>query len=557
MHTRLGDESAVHGEVTRRHVLQAGLAAGLGFGTMTLLETALSTRAAAAAPVYGGHLTILNAGFPEVWDPHLAGTLFALAAVGPVYNQVVEFNPLNPKDIIGDLAKSWEVTDAGGTYTFHLHDNVTWWDGKDLTAEDVAFSLQRMIEPGKPRPRTGVLRPYIKSAEVMDRHTVQVALHYPSPAFLQFLAVDYMKILPKHLLDAGVDINAWENIVGSGPFKITAARRGDAVTLARNPAYFKPGRPYVDGLTILAISDAGTAAAAVRAGRIQMTTGLTSLSIEDLFKLEKELKGTYSLYEQPNVTDLWFVFGNVDKAPWKDLRVIKALRLAPDQEELRQGLGAGHWNIGAPFPIGSWYGSTREELLRQPGYRIPKAQDIADAKALLKAAGYDPPAKLGKHILDAGTVSTVLDAAQLWAAQMRRNLGLEIEVRVRDNPTVVQAFTTGDYDMGIWGYAYNIDDPDDWSVIYGTGSRNYTRWKHPQFLEMLEQQSREVDRDKRRAILRQMEAFLLTEENPYIPMLWKSWIYLVSDKVKTEAGPFVTPPSLQTTLKYEHLWLEK
>jgi len=103
----------------------------------------------------------------------------------------------------------------------------------------------------------------------------------------------------------------------------------------------------------------------------------------------------------------------------------------------------------------------------------------------------------------------------------------------------------------------SIDDPDDWSIIYGPGSRNYTRWKHPKFLEMLDQQSQEVDRDKRRALLRQMEAFLLTEENPYIQMLWKSWIYLVSDQVKTEAGAFVVPPSLQTALKCEHLWLEK
>jgi peptide/nickel transport system substrate-binding protein len=557
MHTRGGDEKAVEREVTRRHVLKAGLAAGLGFGTMTLWETAMPTRPAAAAPVYGGHLTILNAGYPEVWDPHLAGTLFALVAVGPVYNQVVEVNPINPKEIIGDLAKSWDVTDEGGTYIFHLHDNVKWWDGKDLTAEDVAFSLQRMIEPGKPRPRTGVLRPYIKSVQVVDRHTVKVTLNYPSPAFLQFLAVEFMKILPKHLLDAGVDINVWENIVGSGPFKIKAARRGDAVTLERNPTYFKQGRPYVDGLTILAISDAGTAAAAVRAGRIQMTTGLTTLGVDDLLKLEKELKGKYSLYEQPNVTDLWYVFGNVEKAPWNDLRIIKALRLATDQEELQQGLGSGHWNIGAPFPIGSWYGSTREELLARPGYRKPKDQDIADAKALLKAAGYNPPAKLGKHILDTGPVSTLPDTAQLWAAQMRRNLGLEIEVRVRDIPTAIHAFTAGDYDMGLWGATYSIDDPDDWAVIYGTGARNYTRWKNPKFLEMMDEQAREVDREKRRGLLRKMEEFLLTEENPYIQMLWKSWIYLVSDKVRTEAGPFVVPPSLTTVLKCEHLWLEK
>jgi peptide/nickel transport system substrate-binding protein len=134
MNTRAGDAEAVNYQVTRRDVLKAGLAAGLGLGSMTLVETAMPRRTAAATPVYGGHLTILNAGYPEAWDPHLAGTLFALAAVAPVYNQVVEFDPTNPKDIIGDLAKSWEVTEAGSTYIFHLHEHVKWWDGKDLTA---------------------------------------------------------------------------------------------------------------------------------------------------------------------------------------------------------------------------------------------------------------------------------------------------------------------------------------------------------------------------------------------------------------------------------------
>jgi peptide/nickel transport system substrate-binding protein len=558
MHRQAGNHAVDGCGITRRDILQTGLATGLGLGTAALLGATSRPPIAAAAPVSGGHLTVLNAGYPEVWDPHMAGTLLALAGVGPIYNQVVEFNPLNTTEVIGDLAKSWEVTEGGLAYVFQLHDNVKWWDGKDLTAEDVAFSLQRMIEPGKPRPRTGLLRPYIQAVAVLDRHTVKVTLQYPSPAFLQFLAVDYMKILPKHVLEAGVDINVWENIVGSGPFKIKVARRGDSVTYERNPTYFKKGRPYVDSLTILAITDAGTAAAAVRAGRIQMTTGVTSLGVDDLLRLRKELQGKYSLYWQPTVTDVWHIFGNVEKEPWNDLRIIKALRLATDQQELQKGIGGGHWDIGAPFPVGSWYGSSREELLKLPGSRVPKDQDIAEAKALLKAAGYDPPAKLGKRVLNVGTVSVLPDTAQLWAAQMRRNLGLELELRVRDAPTTIHANTAGDYDLGIWGYAYNINDPDDYvNAIYGPGVRNYTRWKNPKFLEMLAQQSREVDREKRWQILRKMEAFLQTEESPYVEVLWKPWTYLVSDKVRTEAGPFVTPPSLQTVHKNEHVWLEK
>lgn len=554
-----GSRRAGSRQATRRDVLKTGLAAGLGLGASSLLATTpLPLATAAPVGVYGGHATILNVGYPEVWDPHLAGTLLANAAISPMYNQVVEFNPLKPEEVIGDLATGWEVSPDGQTYIFKLHDHVTWWDGKPLTAEDVAFSINRMIEPGKPRPRVGLLRPMTRSVEVLDRHTVQVSLHYPSPAFLRFLAVDYMKIVPKHVVEAGVDINVWENIVGSGPFKIKAARRGDSVTYEKNPRYFKTGRPYLDGLTIVAITDAGTAAATIKAGKILMTTGVSALSLDDMLKLEKELPGKYAVHWQSTVTDGWHVFGNVEKEPWKDLRVIRALRLATDQQEQQKAFGAGRYKLGAPFPVDSWYGSTTEELLRLPGYRLPKAPDIAAAKALLQAAGYDPPAKLGKRVLNTGTVSFLPDAAQLWAAQMKRNLSLEIEIKIVDGPTAIKAHTAGDYDLGIWGYAYNIDDPDDYvNAIYGPGSRNYTRWKHPKFLELLAQQSREVDAARRRQILRTMEEFLLTVEDPYIPLNWKPWTYLVSSAVRTEAGPFVAPNSIQNILKQEHWWQEK
>ncbi len=554
MNRRAGHEGDAERAVTRRDVLTRGWAAGLGLAAASLMAGAMPT--AAAGGVYGGHATLLNYAYPEVWDPHIAGTLGAMAAISPLYNQVVEFNPLNPSEVIGDLAKRWEVTDGELTYTFHLHEHVQWWDGKDLTAEDVAFSINRMIEPGKPRPRVGLLRPMTKSAEVIDRNTVKVRLHYPSPSFIKFLAVDYMKVVPKHVIEAGVDINVWEHIVGSGPFKPKAAKRGDSVTHVRNPNYFKPGRPYLDSLTIVAIVDTGTAAAAIKAGKIVSTT-TGPLGVDDVLKLEKELKGKYTLYWQP-VTNQQAVFANVEREPWKDLRIIKALRLVTDQQEIQKAFGAGKHSIGAPFPVGSWYGSTTDELLQRPGYRIPKDHDIAEAKALLKAAGYDPPAKLGKRVLTTNTIWIYPDLAQLWAAQMRRNLGVDIEVKLVDTPSGVTSFVAGDFDLGIFGYAYNIDDPDDYvNALYGPGARNYTRWKNPEFLTMLDQQSKELDKVQRRQALRKMEEFLLTVEDPYIQIIWHPLFYFVSDKVRTEAGPFIVPDTIQTVLKREHIWLEK
>jgi peptide/nickel transport system substrate-binding protein len=366
-------------QVTRRGVLKTGLLTAVGLGGASL--AAVEPRVAIAAPEgkRGGHGYVLNYAYPESWDPHISGTLAANAAISPMYNQVVEFNPLNPKEVIGDLARGWEVSEDGKAYTFQLHDHVQWWDGRPLTAEDVAFSINRMIEPDQPRPRVGLLRPSTKRAEAVDPHTVRVHLNYASPSFLPFLAVDYMKVVPKHVVEAGTDINQWKNIVGSGPFKIVRARRGDSVTYERNPNYFKPGLPYLDQLTVLAMSDAGTAAAAIKANKIIMTTAATALSIEDMVKLGTDLKGQVSLYWQPEVTDGWHVFANVEREPWTDLRIIQALRLATDQQEHQKAFGEGHYKMGAPFPVDSWYGSTSEALLNIPGYRQPKDQDIADA----------------------------------------------------------------------------------------------------------------------------------------------------------------------------------
>jgi peptide/nickel transport system substrate-binding protein len=540
--------------VTRRGVLKAGL----GLGAAALAVSGLPIpEATAAEPVSGGQALLLNYGYPEVWDPHLAGTLGALGSISPMYNQLVEFNPLKPSEIIGDLAKSWEVSPDGMTYTFTLHDSVTWWDGKPLTADDVVFSLNRMVEEGKPRPRVGLLRPSLKAAEVVDPYTVRVHLKLPSPSFLQFLAVDYMKIVPKHVVGAGVDINVWENIVGSGPFKIKQARRNDSVTFEKNAKYFKPGLPYLDGLKVVIITDQGTAAAAIKSGQITMTTAVSGLQVDDVLKLEKDLKGKYSLYWQP-ANNVEHFFGNTEKEPWKDLRLIKALRRATDPYEIQKAFGSGYYAIAAPFPPDSWYGSSTAQLKERPGYRLPKDQDIAEAKALLKEAGYDPPSKLGKRVLTVPTVLYWPDLAQLWVAQMKRNLGIEIEIKLVDPPTAVNTWVSGDYDLGSWGYGYNIPDPDDYvNAIYGPESRNYTRWKNPKFLGLLRQQLSELDKDKRLQALHQMEEMLLTEENPYVELFWARRVYVVSDKLKTRAGAFVPAETIQVVLKWEHVWLEK
>src|SRR5215471_1430951 len=104
MNTRAGNDGSGARAVTRRDVLKTGLAVGLGLGAASLMAAIpTSTPTAAAAGMYGGHATVLSYAYPEVWDPHLGGNLAVTAAVSPLYNQVVEFNPLIPREVIGDF----------------------------------------------------------------------------------------------------------------------------------------------------------------------------------------------------------------------------------------------------------------------------------------------------------------------------------------------------------------------------------------------------------------------------------------------------------------------
>ena len=218
--------------------------------------------------VQGGHARFLITEYPELWDPHLMGTINGLEGGSPLYNQVVEFNPVSPDIIIPDLSESWERSDDGTTYTFKIRQGGKWQDGEDITAEDVAFSINRMIEPGEPRPRVGLLRISTENAEVIDDYTVQVNLKFPSGSFLGFLAVDFMKIVPEHVVTSGVDINIHEDIVAGGPYRPVETVRGNFWRHEKNPDYFKEGRPFFDEITGFNIPDPGTSTANFKTGQL-------------------------------------------------------------------------------------------------------------------------------------------------------------------------------------------------------------------------------------------------------------------------------------------------
>ena len=183
-------------------------------------------------PRRGGILQIALAGDPPSLDMHQELTFMVAQPLGPVYNNLIVFDPHNYPEIIGDLATSWTVSDDYLSYTFTLHEGVKFHDGSELTSADVKASWDRIVFPSD-----GVISQrrsnyqMIKSIEAPDRYTVVFRVHHPSPAFLPNLAHPANFIYAKKYLES--DVHYYKtHTVGTGPFKLKNYTR-DSIIRAR------------------------------------------------------------------------------------------------------------------------------------------------------------------------------------------------------------------------------------------------------------------------------------------------------------------------------------
>ena len=213
-----------------------------------------------------------------------------LAHPAPAYNGLMEYNPETDDlaDIRCDLCTDWELADDGVTYTFFLYPDAVWNDGTPVTAEDVAFSFERMVDPEDARPGSTVhvIRPLYESSRAVDENTVEIKTKFPAPIFLPFISSEYFKIVSKQHVEAIPDgeLKLFETINGSGPFRVDSFDREVKIEYVRNNDYFKPGLPYFDAISLFVFSDLGTALAAYQTGRCCSTPTSTTASPPGLWR---------------------------------------------------------------------------------------------------------------------------------------------------------------------------------------------------------------------------------------------------------------------------------
>lgn len=226
---------------------------------------------------YGGTLPMAVVYELSHWDTMQACCNRALYNARDLYSTLVMQDHRDQTTIIGDLAESWEWSPDGMSLIFRLHD-ANWTDGQPVTADDVVFSLDRMVEEGVARPRVRNLTPYYAGSEAVDAKTVKVNTKFTTPnALIPFLAIDYMIMMPKHVLEGREDSETYfdtpSNIVGSGAYKFVSHERGSLIEMEKNPDYFKEGLPFIDKIESFVISDRSRVLTALQTEQIWLTPG--------------------------------------------------------------------------------------------------------------------------------------------------------------------------------------------------------------------------------------------------------------------------------------------
>ncbi|MBI2886459.1 MAG: ABC transporter substrate-binding protein [Chloroflexi bacterium] len=497
-------------------------------------------------PKYGGVLNIVQTDDPPNFDLYSNSTYAMQQFTWAAYNNLVIFDPYDPTKIVPDAAERWEMSKEGKEVTFYLHKNIKFHNGSPLTAADVKFSLEWVKDPpkGVVSTRRDNLKP-IERIETPDDYTVRLVLSRPYAALLPMLAQGWMGLYSKAFVEPKGHKIVEKEIMGSGAFKFKEYVRGISIEMVKNPDYWQPGVPYLDGIKSYIIADKGTRFAALRTGNLDMN-GVDVLEGEEL---EKTLAGKINIERGTNIG--WSTVNmNFDRKPFSDLRVRKAVSLAIDRPGFIKAIQQGAGVIGGYVPPTSAFALPTGELMKLPGYGPDVEANRAEARRLLAEAGYP------NGFDTTFTVRKGSEDLAVYVNDQIKKVGINAPLRILDSGPAYDAAVKREFDILPWGHGLALDDPDaHYSELYLCGApRDYSGMCDQKVTELFLKQSQELDPEKRKRLVWDLEQYAVPLSIKIV-LAWGSYRNATWHYVK---GFFHGPSGpAYNTRHYKQVWLDK
>jgi peptide/nickel transport system substrate-binding protein len=432
---------------------------------------------------------------PGNLDPHFAGTHAELEIIQPIFNGLLRFKPgtASFETIEGDLAKEWEMSDDGLTYTFHLREGVQWHKGYgELTSADVKYSLERVMDPKVGSNRALALK-FVESVEATDKYTVVIKLKEPNPSFILSLisyGASAGAIVKKEAIEGGGDDPA--KLVGTGPFVLDSYTPGQSAILVKNADYFR-GEPKIDRYELYIMRELAAREVAMDKGDIHFSYGEPDGLWMDKRRNNKDLT-----IQTSGLPMVWSLHLNTNIKPLDNPKVRQAIAHAIKYDSIVEMLGE---EIAKPMT------SNLAESVFGHADIGHYEYDPEKAKKLLAEAGYPDGLKLPKAYSPNIPAYTPVNS---FVQEQLRQVGIDLPIETVDTPAWVTALY-GDQSsvtlvIGLQGVH---GAPSLFGSYHSAGTGNFTHYtKSDQLINQLE---RELDNDKFMELAEQIQREIFNE----------------------------------------------
>jgi peptide/nickel transport system substrate-binding protein len=461
----------------------------------------------------GGTLKFYHRDSPASGSILEEATISAVAPFMGVFNNLVLFKQdekqNRPEFIQPELAESWSWNADYTRLSFRLRQGVKWHDGKTFTAADVKCTWDMLTDKGAAKLRANPRRAWYRNLEevVVDGdYAATFVLKRAQPALPMLLASAMAPVYPCHVSPAEMR----QNPIGTGPFKFVEFKRNERMKFARNPDYWKPGRPWLDGVEWTVVPSRATQSLAFIAGQFDVTFPfeVTVSMMHDI-----ATQAPTAICELDHTMISFNLMVNRDNPPFDNPDLRMAMQLTIDRKAYLDILSEGKGQIGGAMqspPAGLW-GLPPEILLTLPGYGPDVEANRAAARKLMEKHGYGPTRRLAVKVATRN-IAQYRDPAVILIDQLGK-IYIDGELDIVETANWFPKIARKDYTIAGNLTGSGVDDPDAYLYEhYACGSdRNYTNYCNPTLEKMYEQQSMEPDQARRKKIVWEIDR-ILTED---------------------------------------------
>ena len=503
----------------------------------------LAVPAAAEVAIHRGNSTE-----PDSLDPQLALNWQDWNIVTDLFVGLTTLD--GPGNTIPGMAHTWSSSEDGLTWRFELHEGLVWSDGTPLNAHDFVYSFRRLLDPQTAASRIsefyafengqainyGDADPETLGVTAVDDTTLEIRLDWPVPHLPQLLAWSTGAPVPEHVIEQhGSGWTAAGVMVSNGPYALAEWEPFSHVKLVRNPRFVEAQGVSIDTVYFYPADDGATNVRRIRSGELDTNYGIVP---EQLELVRRELRDQMRAFARPVTMFLAF---NLQRAPFDDIRIRKALTMAIDRDVIvREVLRTGDTPAYDIVPPGiENYGETQK-----PAWAAwPMDERQAEARRLLAAAGFDRgnPLAFTLRYDGAGTNKRV----SIVVAGMWRQIGVRASLHTSDTKVHFAELKAGNFDVGRIGIPGKVYSAETVLQIFeGNQPRvNPGRYSSDRFTALMDEARRTVDRDARGALMREASAIVMADY-PVAPIYYYVSRSLVQTWVKGwQANPYDVQPT--------------